>query len=116
MTKSLTLDELLALHPCNREERITMFGKSKKLTPAQAFRRGTTVSDVLWVMGRLGLAAECAEVAKRAAKRAATYAAADAAAAATYAADAATSAAYAGGADAGAERMQQKNDIVELLK
>lgn len=56
---AITVEELKALNPCALDERLKLFGRRKRLTVAQALKAGATVSDVLWVAGRMGHKAEC---------------------------------------------------------
>lgn len=51
---SITRDELVALEPCDLEQRLALFGRRKSLTAKQAFAAGATISDLRWVAGRLG--------------------------------------------------------------
>jgi hypothetical protein len=85
------MEALKALKPCDLDDRLAMFPVSGKLSLKQAIKAGFSVSDLLWVAGKLGFGKECAIFAANCAKRAKQYAAADYAAdyAAAYAADAA---------------------------
>ncbi len=56
---SITRDALKALDTCDPAEHLKLFGRRKRLTVAQALEAGATVSDVLWVAGRMGHKAEC---------------------------------------------------------
>jgi hypothetical protein len=66
--KTLTYKELLALKPCEAGARASLFDGDAPATAAQAFERGASVKDVLWVMGELGMSRECAQVALFAAR------------------------------------------------
>jgi hypothetical protein len=125
----LTKERLIALKPCNLNERLKLFDNASTITVSAALAAGVSVSDILWVAGAMGFGMKCAEfaikcaesvmhknsdprvkVAIEAAKlcvkepnvenRRAAYAAAYAAARAAYGAYAAARAAYA--ADAAA--------------
>jgi hypothetical protein len=138
---TITKQQLTDMQPCDLSERLALFGADDSLSAQQAFARGASVADILWIMGRLGLkeqivafaewcaaraAADAANAAANAAARVATYAAdaADAADAtdaasvayATYvAADAAYAAADAAYTAADESVAAQKAKLVELL-
>ena len=90
--RKLSLAQVLAMSPCNRDNRHLLFAGKKTLTLRQAIKAGASISDLLWVAGKLRLGKECAEFAKRCAERAQGYAASDAS---SYARDAASYASYA---------------------
>lgn len=107
MGKRVTLEvgDLIDMQPCDLSKRLALFGERKRLTVRQALKAGASVSDILWVAGRLKLRDQIVEFAKRAAAEVAhlkdgsgRYAAAYAADYATCAArDGAVNAAYAAG-------------------
>lgn len=71
MTKpvSITRDDLIAMNPCDLEQRLALFGRRKSLNARQALGAGASVSDLLWVAGQLGLKAQLVTFALRAAER-----------------------------------------------
>jgi hypothetical protein len=97
MTRSITLSQLLAFDPCNREQRIKLFKDRTSITVREAVLLGVSLNDLLWVAGRLDFKAQIVEFAQACAQRAETHtrsAQSDAAANATRsAANAARSAA-----------------------
>ena len=62
---TLTRSALVQFAPCDIESRLARFDSTgkKRLTIQEAFAAGFTVSDVLWIAGKLGLATDCARVA-----------------------------------------------------
>jgi len=50
----LTVNELIALDPCNLEERLARFGKLKSMNAKQAFKAGFTIKNLTWVAARKG--------------------------------------------------------------
>ena len=62
---TLTRSALVRFAPCDIESRLERFDSTgkKRLTIQEAFTAGFTVSDVLWIAGKLGLATDCAKVA-----------------------------------------------------
>jgi hypothetical protein len=42
------------MKPCSLQERLALFGSRKSLTAEQALSAGATISDICWVVGRLG--------------------------------------------------------------
>lgn len=91
----ITKEQLAAMRPCSLKERLALFEGHKTLGVREAFDLGASISDILWVAGRLGLGAECAQFAKKCAERVAHLKGANTANAAYYAASAANAAAYA---------------------
>lgn len=69
MTIKLTRDQLAAMHPCDADRRLTLFGRRKTMTARQALAAGATIGDLLWVAGRLGLKRECVQFALLCAQR-----------------------------------------------
>ena len=69
MTLSVTRDELTAMQPCGLEERLKLFGRRESLNTKQALAAGVSISDVLWVAGKLGHKRECVLFALRCAQR-----------------------------------------------
>lgn len=63
MTRTITYKQLAAMQPCDLQSRKALFAGKRRLTVADAFDRGATISDVLWVAGRMGLARECVQIA-----------------------------------------------------
>ena len=100
---TISKSQLQAWQPCDLPLRLAKFGSRDTLNVSQALEAGFTVSDILWVAGKLGLAAECVTFARRAADRAAAAGAAGAADRAARAADRAAAAGAAGAADRAAE-------------
>lgn len=97
---TLTREELTAMNPCGLDGRLALFGRRRKMDVRQALAAGATVSNILWVAGRLGLGKECAHFAEAAAKRVAHLQ--NSAAYAASASDAAADAAAYASADAAA--------------
>jgi hypothetical protein len=100
MTRSITLSQLLAFDPCNREQRIKLFKDRTSITVREAVLLGVSLNDLLWVAGRLDFKAQIVEFAQACAQRAETHtrsaqsdAAANATRSAANAANAARSAA-----------------------
>ena len=58
-TNAYTLDDILALRPCDPDQRRALFADARTLTAREALERGATVRDLLWVAGRLGRKADC---------------------------------------------------------
>jgi len=50
----LTKDALIALKPCDLDDRLRLFGQRKSMTARQALDAGATVGDLLWVLGAVG--------------------------------------------------------------
>jgi hypothetical protein len=65
----LTYDEVVALRPCSLS-RIPRFGRRKTLSAKQALELDVSISDLLWVAGKLGLKKECVQFALLCAQRA----------------------------------------------
>lgn len=65
----ITPGGLLALKPCDPQRHLALFGLRESLTVKQALAAGATVSDLLWVAGKLGLKTECVRFALACAKR-----------------------------------------------
>ncbi len=52
----ITRYQLIAMKPCDLDDRLKLFGPRREtLSAAQAFKAGVSISDLLWVAGRLGL-------------------------------------------------------------
>ena len=62
---TLTRSALVQFAPCDIKSRLARFDSTgkKRLTIQEAFTAGFTISDVLWIAGKLGLATDCAKVA-----------------------------------------------------
>ena len=54
-----TLDDILALRPCDPDQRRALFADVRTLTAREALARGTTVRDLLWVAGKMGRKVDC---------------------------------------------------------
>jgi len=54
-----TLDDILALRPCDPDRRRALFADARTLTAREALERGATVQDLLWVAGKMGRKAGC---------------------------------------------------------
>jgi predicted lipid-binding transport protein (Tim44 family) len=67
---TITRDQLISFNPCDLDERLALFGTRKSMGVRAAIKAGASVSDILWIAGQLGLAAECAEFAQYCAERA----------------------------------------------
>jgi len=65
----LSREELTALDPCDQDRRLALFGRRKYLTARLAMEAGATVSDLLWVAGRLGRKDLCVKFALACAQR-----------------------------------------------
>jgi len=65
----LSREELTALDPCDQAHRLALFGRRKYLTARLALEAGATVSDLLWVAGRLGRKDLCVKFALACAQR-----------------------------------------------
>jgi hypothetical protein len=69
MTTKLTPTKLLALNPCDADKRLALFGKHKSLTAIQALKAGFSISNILWVAGKLDRKDLCVRYALAVAKR-----------------------------------------------
>jgi hypothetical protein len=132
MTITLTLAQLEALNPCDFEGRKALYGRKRSLSAVQALEAGASISDLLWVAGRLGRKDLCVRFALLCAQRVAhlnsdprVQAAIDAgfawlnspmgaAARAAWAAVGATDAAM--GAAGAAEQKAQRQIFLEVFK
>ena len=91
----LTKEQLISFKPCGLEYHLSLFSGRRSLTVRTAIKAGVSVSDILWVAGRLGEFEKIVEFAKGCANSAAASAAS-----ARYAVNSAASAAdYANSAD-----------------
>ena len=70
MTIRISKEELLDFSPCDAGRRLALFGRKKYLTAKQALEAGATISDLLWVAGRLRLKKQCVQFALASAQRA----------------------------------------------
>jgi hypothetical protein len=69
MTITLTLAQLEALNPCDFEGRKALYGRKRSLSAVQALEAGASISDLLWVAGRLGRKDLCVRFALLCAQR-----------------------------------------------
>jgi hypothetical protein len=63
MTLSVTKEQLIEWRACDLDKRLKLFSREKSMTAAQALKAGASVSDLLWVAGKLGLKRECVQFA-----------------------------------------------------
>ncbi len=68
MPLTITRDQLAALKPCDLPRRLALF-RGDMLSVPEALGRGAKISEVLWVVGRLGEKARCVQFAIRCARR-----------------------------------------------
>jgi hypothetical protein len=69
MSIKVTLEEVLALNPCDHEERIALFGKRKSMSAATALKLGVSFEDILWVAAHIGRKDLCVQFALECAQR-----------------------------------------------
>ena len=66
---TLTREQLIALDPCDMDERLKLFGRRKSMNAAQALKAGASIEDLLWVAGKLGRKDLCVRFALACAQR-----------------------------------------------
>ena len=65
----LTREALIALDPCDVDQRLKLFGRRKSMNVAQAMKAGASVADILWVAERIGRKDLCIRFALACAQR-----------------------------------------------
>jgi hypothetical protein len=76
--KTITKQQLIEMEPCDLDDRIEMFGKHETMNIKQAFKAGFTITDILWLCGKLLMIDVIEKFANGCSERAQEYADADA--------------------------------------